>query len=65
MDQTQVSRPVPIDGAFERVALDAARTCWCCRVTFATVPAKDKHMQDAHPNRHQLLTTDLPKAHRR
>jgi hypothetical protein len=49
-----VSRSVPIDAAFEREALDAARTCWVCQSTFPTAPAKDKHMHDAHPNRHRL-----------
>jgi len=38
-------RMVPIDAAFERQALDAARTCWHCHTTFASVQERDSHLQ--------------------
>lgn len=60
-----MSKPVVIDAAFERQALDAMRTCWVCHLTFASVPARDKHMHDAHPDAGRVRELDLPKAHRR
>jgi hypothetical protein len=44
-------RPVPIDAAFEHQALDAARTCWHCHTTFASVQQRDSHV---HACRYRL-----------
>lgn len=60
-----MTKHVVIDAAFERQALDSARTCWLCQLTFSDAPARDKHMHDAHPDAGRVREQDLPKAHRR
>lgn len=45
-----MTRPIPIDAAFEREAREATHRCWVCRKALASSVQAQAHREKQHPD---------------